>query len=153
MSTAVRKMEVKALDGFYMHWFAESNLERALDAGYEFVRREEVQLNNTGIGTNRDLSGNTSLDTNVSIIGSLEGPSKGPERAYLMKIQEQWRRDDEEALFKKNAAIMEAIFVGEQLFGPDGGLQEVGGNQYVDKNRTQALFNRGSRKVKQTIRR
>jgi hypothetical protein len=150
MNMAVRKMQVRPLPGFYMHWFAARNVEAAYEAGYVHVKKGETSLNNAGIGADRSLSGDTSLDTNISIVGTSDVASEDgrQERAYLMKLPTEWRKDDEESLFQRNASIMESIFVGEKLFTQEGVKENNDPTTYVDPSRTKALFNRGPRKVK-----
>jgi len=68
MSTATRKMEVAAIDGFYLYWFAETNIPAALQAGYEFVDRSETNLVQTGLAIFLNDSANTlRLDKRASI--------------------------------------------------------------------------------------
>lgn len=144
MSVAKRKMEVEALPGFHLHWFSESNVPQAIDAGYEFVSKDEISLNQLGVGAMHNMSGNTDLGSRISIIGSLEGPSKGPERAYLMKLKEEYRKEDLEAMAKVAAAPLEAIFRDEMIAGPEGKVNERGELVYVKT----ALLNRPTRKAK-----
>ena len=143
MSTARRKMETPPLPGYYLHWFSESNVPLALDAGYEFVDREEISLNQLGIGASHSMSGNTDLGSNVSIVGSLEGPNRGPERAYLMKLREEYRQEDVAEMARISAAPMQAIFAGEMIAGPEGRIDDKGNLVYVKT----ALLNRPTRKA------
>src|SRR5271170_3704769 len=110
MSTAQRKMEVAAIDGFYLYWFAETNIPAALQAGYEFVDRSETNMIQVGVANDKSNSGNTDLGTRVSMIGSLSGPQGGPERAYLMKLRQEWRDEDRAEIDSRNAAIVSGIF-------------------------------------------
>ena len=144
MSTATRKMEVAAIDGWYLYWFAETNIPAAMQAGYEFVDRSEANLVQTGLSNDKSISGNTDLGTRVSIIGSLDGPQNGPERAYLMKLRQEWRDEDRKIIDDRNAAIVGSIFKDEKIYGPEGSTKEKGTLEYV---RT-ALFNRPTRKAK-----
>jgi len=144
MSTATRKMEVAAIDGWYLYWAAETNIPAMMQAGYEFVDRSEANLVQTGLANDKSISGNTDLGTRVSMIGSLSGPSGGPERAYLMKLRQEWRDEDRKIIDDRNAAIMSAIFKDEKIYTPEGNIREKGSLEYV---RT-ALFNRPVRKAK-----
>lgn len=148
MSIPTMKMAVPSLDGYRLHWFAEENVPRALDAYYEFVDPKEVTLNQFGVGANPLLSGNTDLGTRVSIIGSLDGPKGGPQRAYLMKLKMEYFLEDEEIKFKESTRAIGTIFQGEALYGPNAQRQEMGDHQYIDRSKTKALFNRGPRKAK-----
>lgn len=144
MSTAMRKMEVPAIDGWYLYWFAESNIPAAMQGGYEFVDRSDANLVQTGLANDKSLSGNTDLGTRVSMVGSLSGPSGGPERAYLMKLRQEWRDEDRKTIDDRNAAILGGIFKDEKIYGPEGTAREKGSLEYI---RT-ALFNRPTRKAK-----
>lgn len=144
MSTARRKMETQALPGYHLHWFSDSNVSQALDAGYEFVDRSEISLNQVGVGASHAMSGNTDMGTQVSIIGSLEGPNKGPERAYLMKLKDEYRKEDLAAMAEVAARPLQAIFAGEVIAGPEGKVNEKGELVYVKT----ALLNRPTRKAK-----
>ena len=143
MSTAQRKMEVDAIDGYYLYWFAETNIPAAMQAGYEFVDQSEVHLVQTGLAQDKSVSGNTDLGTRVSMIGSLAGPTGGPERAYLMKIRQEWRDEDRASVDALNARILGSIFKGETIYG-ENGARERTGLEYVKT----ALFNRPTRKAK-----
>jgi hypothetical protein len=146
LSTAVQKMTVPAIDGYYLYWFKESNIPSALDAGYEFVNRDEHHLAQVGLAADKSTSGNTDLGTRVSIMGNLySSPTGGPERTYLMKIRQAWRDEDRAEIDSKNATIMSAIFGKEALvYGAEGTVRERSGTEYV---RT-ALFQRPVRKAK-----
>lgn len=145
LSTAVRKMEVQPIDGYYLYWFKESNIPAALDAGYEFCHRDEAHVNQMGVAADRSASGSTDLGTRVSIMGSLtSSPTGGPERAYLMKLRQEWRDEDKAKIDERNASIVSGIFQGERIGAPDGTLREKGSLEYI---RT-ALFNRPVRKAK-----
>lgn len=144
MSTAVRKMEVPAIDGYYLYWFKDTNVAKALEAGYEFVDRSEVSLVQTGLAQDKSVSGNTDLGTRVSMVGSLVSDQGGPERAYLMKLRQEWRDEDRKEIDRRSAAPLEAIFKGEKIAAPDGAAREKGTHEYVKT----ALFNRPKRVVK-----
>ena len=146
MSVARRKMEVEALPGFHLHWFSDANVPLALDAGYEFVSKDEISLNQLGVGANHNMSGNTDMGSRISIIGSLSGPTGGPERAYLMKLKEEYRKEDVAAMAAVAAAPLEAIFRDEMIAGPEGKVNERGELVYVKT----ALLNRPTRKAKVT---
>jgi hypothetical protein len=149
MSVARRKMEVQALPGWHLHWFSDTNVPLAIDAGYEFVDKSEISLNQLGVGANHNMTGNTDMGSRVSIIGSLNKGSddnRGPERAYLMKLKEEYRQEDLQEMARIAARPLEAIFSGEMIAGPEGKLNDSGELVYVKT----ALLNRGPRKAKLT---
>jgi hypothetical protein len=150
LSTAQRKMEVPAIDGYYLYWFKEANVTRAMEAGYEFVDRTEVTLVNAGLATDHSVSGNTDLGTRVSMVGSAEGGiDGGSERAYLMKLRQEWRNEDRAAIDARNAAILSGIFKDEMIFGQEGSTRSKDNLEYVRTAEANLpLFNRKTRKAK-----
>ncbi len=150
MSTATRKMEVAAIDGFYLYWHLETNVPAALQAGYEFVDRAEANLVNVGLAADRTNSGNTDLGTRVSMIGSLSGTQGGPERAYLMKLRQEWRDEDRAKMTEIAQRPLKAIFRDEQIAGPEGTIRGKNELEYVRTSQVQnmPLFNRPTRKAK-----
>src|SRR5580698_9510041 len=58
MSVPLRKLEVPELAGYHLHWIAEANIGRALQAYYEFVEDREVPVNQRSPGTDTEVSGN-----------------------------------------------------------------------------------------------
>lgn len=152
MNVPRRKLEVRSIPGYRLYWHKQSDIEAAMDAGYEFVDKKEVSLNSRAIGSSSELGGNTALGSEVSIVGS-----KGTgERLVLMKIREQWYLEDKRTIFQEHASRMKAIFEGDVILmpngdaqpdvvvGPDGKLQGTG-TTYVKQQPYVALFNRGPR--------
>ena len=87
MSVGQRRLEVPPLEGFHLHWFrgTPGNLNRAKQAGYEFVEPDEVSLNDFDLAGGNDSTG-TDLGTRVSVISGDEiGHNGQPGRLYLMK--------------------------------------------------------------------
>lgn len=143
MMSAKRKLEVAPMPGFYLHWFHERNVPDALAAGYQFVKRGEVQLNPLRIASPLG-DGNTDPGDNISLIGDkLE--SGAPARLYLMKLFQELHDDDQRALDKINADKLQGIFGDEAIIGADGQLEAKGPVVYK-----KALFNRPARKAKIT---
>lgn len=120
LSVPRRKLEADPIPGFVLYWFKESNIPQALQAGYEFVDRSEVTLNQTNEAGSSSDSGNTDLGSRVSVIGDKIGERGVPERAVLMKIREEFWREDREVLDNENARVMQSIF-GGQILGSDRG--------------------------------
>lgn len=131
MSTPTRKLEVPPIEGYHLYWFLESNVPRALDGGYEFVKRDEVKLNQHGIATGRGVSGNTDLGTNVSVVAGGVSESGGAERLVLMKIKQEWYDEDRKQLENRNASILEAIFRGEIIPGSEEASREDRNQMYL----------------------
>lgn len=152
MNVPRRKLEVRSIPGYRLYWHKQSDIEAAQDAGYEFVDKKEVSINSRSIGSASGLGGNTSLASDVSIVGS-----KGTgERLVLMKLRMQYYLEDKRMIFEEHASRMRAIFEGDLIMmpggegrpdvvvGPDGQLHGIG-TTYVKKQPYVALFNRGPR--------
>ncbi len=86
---------VPKTDGHEMYWFADrpGRIPRAMAAGWEFVKRGEIQLSNFGFASDVLEDGNTDLGTNVSVHGGTSEKG-GSERLYLMKIKKEWYDKD-----------------------------------------------------------
>jgi hypothetical protein len=94
---------------WHVHWFNDQDgrPERALDAGYEFVKPEEVR----GIGDREVHSGNTDLNSKVSrVVGRAEGGQ--PIRAYLMKLPLDLYNEDQAKKQEANDLVDRAIRAG-----------------------------------------
>lgn len=146
MSVPYRKLEVPEIAGYHLHWIKSSNIPRALQAFYEFVMNDEVPVNQRNPGMDSTVSGNTDLGAQISIAGGMDKEGR-PERLHLMKLKEEYWREDRQAIDERNAGIMGQIFRGEKILGTERDKPEDQGTRYVDPERTRALFNR--RRVKQ----
>lgn len=141
MSVPRRKMEAPDIPGFHLHWFLESNIPAALQGGYEFVDMNEVPLNQHGVGTSTQISGNSDLGSRVKIVAGI-GAAGEPEYQVLMKIKEEWWQEDQRSIEARNAATLSAIFKEEQIMGSDKAPAEDRKLSYVKT----ALFHRPTRK-------
>jgi hypothetical protein len=141
MSVPMRKLEVPEIAGFHSHWFKDSNIGRAIMAGYAFVEFNEVPVNQRNVAGDYEMSGSTDLGSHVSVSAGIGSDSK-PERLTLMKLpMEDWLAD-REAIDGRNAAIMGGIFRGEKIIGQEKDQPGEEGIRYVDPERTKALYNR-----------
>lgn len=146
LSVPRRKLEASPIPGFVLYWFKESNMEIAVQAGYEFVDAQEVVINQTNEAGSSLDSGNTDLGSRVSVIGDRVGERGVPERLLLMKIREDWWQEDRKLLDNENAAIIQTIF-GGGIFAVERGDHS---QSYVKTSLASgrgALFNRGLKKV------
>lgn len=102
------------IEGFHLHWMNDNGnrIDDALDAGYEFVKPEEVggMSNNNVTSRNQELS----KDKVRLLVGTTQ---EGPLFAYLMKIRQDWYEEDQEALHEKNDAVDTAIRGGQNTTG------------------------------------
>ena len=147
MSVPVRKLEVPEIPGMHPHWFLESNIPRAIQAGYEFVERGAVPIHTHSLGSSPNIDGNQDLGSRISIA---DGPNAQgmPQSLVLMAIEEELWREDLAKIGERNAAIMGSIFRGEKILEGPGDPQTADDRalRYVDKERTKAIFNRPTRK-------
>lgn len=139
MSIPVRRLECPDLPGFHLHWFLEPNVNRALQAGYEFVEDTEIPLNQKSVGTSSSISGNQALGSHVEIIHGV-GQDGKPSKLILMKIKEEWYREDQKVLADRNLQTVQAIFKQEALPQTPSGTDPS--NRYVKT----AILNRGLKK-------
>jgi len=99
----------KELDGFITRWFNEQDdrLQRAEDAGYQYVHRKEI-----GQVGDKDISnGNTDVNSRVSrVVG--RRPDGSSIRAYLLKIRKDWYDADQAKKEEVNKRVDDAIRAG-----------------------------------------
>lgn len=91
-----------------MHIFNDSpgRIQAAIDSGYEFVSPDEVG------GTMENVtSRNTDLGDKVRFLVGTDG--NDPVYAYVLKIKEEWWKDDQADLQKRNDATDAAIRSGK----------------------------------------
>ncbi len=115
------------IKGYTLRWFNDvhGRLQRAEDGGYVYVERREVPRLGQG-----ELHGdNTDLNSRVSKVVSRGEPVI---RAYLMKIQNKFYKQDQEAKEVINRQVDAALRDGT----PGGNVVE---NQYVPKGHTQVI--------------
>ena len=135
MSVPVRKLEAPDIPGYHLHWFAgtPARIQRALDAGYEFVDQREMKLNPIGLGQDSTHSGNMNLGSRVSIVAGQDEQGQ-PEELVLMKIKEEWYIEDQKLVEERNDSVAQALAGG--LYGAERDGQGDTQHRYVDKART-----------------
>lgn len=141
MSTARQRFQTPEIPGWHLHWFKEDNVPQALDAYYEFVDRNEVNMNQLNVALGGNSSG-TDLGSRVSLIAD-KTESGSPVRAYLMKLKEEYWLADRAEIDARNSSIMQAVFGDEAKADTGEGLKALEKTSYRD----QALFNRPARKA------
>jgi len=95
---------------FFSRWFNDQDgrVERAEDAGYQFVTPDEV----VGVGQREVHSGNTDLGSKVSrVVGRMEGNI--PVRAVLMKLPMSLHKQDQALKEERNKLVDKAIRAGK----------------------------------------
>ena len=137
------QLEVPAIEGYVLHWFADrpGRIARAQRGGFEFVSPDEVQVNNSSLADSVGVSGNTDLGSRVSVHGGTDEFGRGL-RLYLMKIKQEW--------WEKDAALREETSekIAETLRGGRVGAErESGGDAaYRYTKRTENIFTRKSKR-------
>ena len=126
-SAGRKRLEVRWKDKdfdkkYRAHWFNDQDgrLERAEDAGYEFVKPDEA----IGVGDREVHSGNTDQNSRVSRVVGRTKDSK-PIRSFLMKIRLDWFKEDQAKKEERNSLVDQAIRAGK------AGGAEIG-NKYGD---------------------
>lgn len=111
----------KEIEGFITRWFNDQDdrLQRAEDAGYQYVHRKEI-----GQVGDKDISnGNSDVNSRVSrVVGRM--PTGQPIRAYLLKIRKDWYQADQAKKEEINNRVDEALRAA-----PSTGVNAQ--NQYV----------------------
>lgn len=113
MSLPLQKLQVPAMPGYHLYWMrgTADRIAQAQRAGYEFVSEDEVSLNQSLVGGDAKVSGNTDLGSRVSVIaGGRDFDGHGnPVRLYLMKIKEEWWLEDQKVLQDRNEQVAESL--------------------------------------------
>lgn len=130
MSLPSRKLEVPEMPGYWLYWFVEENVPRALEAGFEFVDSAELPMGQFSPGTSKDINGNMDMGTRVRQIAG-KSESGGPLFHVLMKLREEWAREDRRLRDNRNAQIMSTIFRGEHIPGEEADKAEDRAQRYV----------------------
>jgi len=135
-------LEVPAIPGFVMHWFADrpGRIARAINGGYEFVSPDEVRVNNFGLAEDLNNSGNSDLGTRISVHGGTDDKGAS-QRLYLMKIKKEWYDKDMSLREEASDRVAESLKAGQQSNGR--GTVEDAAKRYV---RTDHLFTRKQRR-------
>jgi len=139
-TTPVGNLAVPEIPGYVLYWFRgdHQRIQRALEAGYEFVDNSEVIVNEKRLGSDYAQDGNTDMGTRVSVsAGGDAGPDGQPSRLYLMKIRKEWWDKDKAALTAPGSrleGVRQALVAGQV----GAGDQQPGdrAQTYLDKKRT-----------------
>lgn len=153
MSLPIQKLQVPDIPGYHLHWMRGSagRIQQAQNAGYEFVRPDEVALNNVGIGGDADKTGNTDMGDRVSVISGDTDEQNQAVRLYLMKQPMEFYLADQKIAQGRNDDIADTLTAGYRsgtVGGTADGETRVDlGQRYVDPKRTKVpdLFKRKGR--------
>lgn len=150
MSLPVQKLQVPDIPGFHLHWMRGSagRIQQAQNAGYLFVRPDEVSLVNVALGGDATKSGNSDMGDRVSVVSGETDESNQAVRLYLMKQPIEFYLEDQKIAQERNDNIADTLTAGYRS-GQVGGtavgeMAEDVGQRYVDKKRTKIpeLFKR-----------
>lgn len=142
MSAPTQKLQTPEVPGYHLHWFREENVMRALQAGYEFVNDGEVQINQLGVATSKDITGNSDMGTRIRVVSGKTEQGQA-EYGVLMKLRSEFWEEDQSHITKRNASVMQAIFTKEFVPGSEDQTADDKALRYVKT----ALFNRPPRKA------
>lgn len=144
MSVGQRALEVSEKVGWHRHWFrgTPSNIARAKQAGYRFVEKEDVDLNDPDVAGGEGLKG-TDLGTRVSVISGDDADSTGqPNRLYLMECPENLFEYAQSILQKTVDMTADALRGGTVGAGNDGETGKDVAKRYLKEGKVPSLFNR-----------
>ncbi len=117
MSGGQLRLDVPEREGFHRHWIRGTyeRLQRAQQAGYTFVGKDDVSVNNFDLGGDPVNTGSTDLGTRVSVAtGEVDPHSGSPVRLFLMECPLEYyeasRLVDEEKVDRIASAITNQSF-------------------------------------------
>jgi len=144
MSLPQLMLEVPEIEGYVMHWFADrpGRISRAAAAGYEWVTPEEVKINNFGLASDLEQTGNTDMGTRVSVHGGTT-ESGAAERLYLMKIRKEWYDKDMKLREEASDRVVQALRQG--LTGADRDAMKDAAARYA--RNTDNIFTKKRKQV------
>lgn len=139
-SMPVSRLAVPEIPGYHLHWFqgTPQRIARAQEAGYEFVKKDEVSINSRLLGSDTAEDGNTDMGSNVSIVdGNAVGSDNQAIRMYLMKLPEEIWQQDQELMTGRNSrleGVRQGLLSG--LTGSGNMSESDKAKVYVDPKRT-----------------
>lgn len=116
MSGGQRKLEVPELEGYRMYWFRDEpgRINDALRAGYEFVEKDEISLNDFDLAGDGTSDKGSDMGSRVSV-----STGEGEGRLILMKCPL------EIAAYAQTFADAQVDSVAEALRGGTVGQEKV----------------------------
>lgn len=140
-NTIVSRLSVPEIPGYHLHWFngTPQRIQRARAGGYEFVRDDEVLVNNNVLGSDPAEDGNTDMGTLVSqpAGGDAIDANGQAVRLHLMKIKEELWQADQKALTAPGSRLdgVRNALVGGQI-GQENQPGTDRSQVYLDPKRT-----------------
>jgi hypothetical protein len=117
LSVPTLKLTVPEIPGYVCHWFrgSEGRIQQALAAGYTFVDRGTVELNQHGLANDFQKDGNSDLGNRVSVPSGDDSS-----RMYLMKLPRELWEEDGKLLADKHEQIASQLRGDQGLSLPAG---------------------------------
>ena len=141
MSVPRQRLTCPEIAGHHVHWINDEpgRVMQAQQAGYEFVSPQEALI------TINDLAGSMigegpDMGSRVSVVVGIQRDDKTPMRAYLMKIRNEWYREDQRQIQEKVDDIQQAMRQGKQR--PDGVPEADLTNRYVKSVNMSSTYSR-----------
>ena len=131
MSSPKAKLNVPELAGFHLHWLNDdgNRIPQAIDGGYSFVNQGETIVNSSDLA-GQSVGEGTDLGSRISVwVGKKEDGSAL--RAYLMKIPNEFYREDQNMLQARVDNIHGAMHRGKQSV--DGESEADRRQRYVSR--------------------
>jgi hypothetical protein len=132
------------LDQWHPYWFLDDGdrVPRALAGGYDFVKHNEITIND-GV-----LKGNSALDDKVRRLAGKHA-NGDPAYLFLMKIPVDMWTEDQRALEEHNDRIRQSLFAGtignsEAAHSYVGGTAMTGKGPKLDVGQAKSLARPGS---------
>lgn len=115
LSVPRQKHSTPKIPGYYTRWFmdTEARVAQCLAAGYEFVTKEEVAVNNFSVAGDRGDVGGSDLGSRVTIVAGGEGANGQAARQVLMKLKNEFREQDLRAKEARSEKLVEALRAGK----------------------------------------
>lgn len=141
MSVGMRRLEVPERDGWHRHWFRKNagNLARAQQAGYRFVDREDVQLNDFDLAGDGESTG-TGMGSHVEVTSG-----DGIDKLVLMECPEHLYQHGQDIHMQEVHKTAEALKGGMVGKGKQGETGVDSNNRYSEVSvKGRNLFTRKS---------
>lgn len=133
MSDGQLKLEVPEREGWFRYWFrgTPDRIARAQAAGFQFVNRGDVQLNNFDLGGDVTGDGNTDMGTRVSRPSGDIDAYGNAVPLVLMECPNELHEMSEKIVMDRNASIASALTKG--IVGAENESASDTANRYVGK--------------------
>jgi len=113
MSVPTQRLQTPEIPGYVLYWFRDEpgRIERALQAGYTFVTKDELDLNRAPLGSPAG-HGSSDLGSHVSLASGGMYDSGTAQRLYLMKLPEDLHKQDMETRDSMGQQVVDSVYHG-----------------------------------------